>query len=94
MWMSVAGIAICGAIGTGVAVVGDATNDAARARSAADAAALAGAASGAAAADRAAQMNGSELVVFDVSGAVTRVVVIVDRARAEASAQRFLVPIR
>lgn len=93
MWMSVASVSICGAMSIGVAVVGDAANDAAKASSAADAAALAGAAAGPDAAARAAQLNGSLLVSFTTVGTITRVEVTVDNARAEASAERLLVPV-
>lgn len=92
-WMSVAALAICGTVAVGVGVVGDAAHDAAKARSAADAAALAGAASGQAVAEEVAEMNGAQLISYRAEGPVIRVVVIVDRSRQQAAAERFTVSV-
>lgn len=91
LWLSA--LAIVAALSIGITRVGAAAIADAQAATAADAAALAGAGAGPDAAARAAQLNGARLVSIDTSGAVTRVEVQVDGARATASAERFFVPI-
>ena len=76
----------------GMAAVGEAAVDDARAATAADASALAGAAAGRDAAIEAASLNGAELVLFSRRGDITSVVVRVGRASAQAHAERLLVP--
>lgn len=90
--MSLMAIGVAAALALGVARVGEAAIDDARAASAADAAALAGAAAGPAASERAAQRNGGTLISVKVRGAITSVVVQVGIATAEAHAERLLVP--
>lgn len=64
--------------------------DRSRAQHAADAAALAGAIEGREGAVDLANLNGGELVVFEESGGVVRVVVEVNGRRAEARAEKRL----
>lgn len=92
-WMAIGAIAISGTVAVGVGVVGEAANNAAAARSAADAAALAGAAAGPDSATRAAERNGARLLSIDLTGTITRVVVIVDGVEAEAAAERLAIPV-
>lgn len=91
VWMSVAALAISGAVVVFVALAGEAAHDAAVARTAADAAALAGAAAGETSSRAAAEINGAQLVSYTVTGSITRVVVRVDRSEVEAAAERFIV---
>jgi hypothetical protein len=71
----------------GVARLGAAANDRARAHLAADAAALAGAAEGRSAAAALAAKNGGQLVAFRVVGTDTIVTVVVGKMRAMARAR-------
>jgi outer membrane lipoprotein SlyB len=70
----------------GIADLAAGALDSARARSAADAAALAGALDGAPAAQRLAQANGAQVVLFGRDGDQVLVVVKVGRATARARA--------
>jgi len=72
----------------GIARMGGAARDRARAQTAADAAALAGAAEGSAAARELARANGANLVTYRQEGLDTSVVVEVGSARASGRAHR------
>jgi Flp pilus assembly protein TadG len=83
----VAGVAaLVLALTLGVARLGGAVVDAARAQTAADAAALAAVEGGAVAAERLAEMNGARLVSCVCDSDPVEVTVIVGRARAVARA--------
>lgn len=90
---SLAWIAIAGLCLIGVMHVGNASRDAAMARTAADAAALAGAAAGSDAALEAAQRNEAEVVELRRDGMFVTVVAKVGRSTAEARAERVLEPL-
>ncbi len=91
LWISALAVAV--ALSLGVAQVGLAAVEQARAGTAADAAALAGAGAGERAAREAASQNGAELVSIQTSEFVTTVVVSYRRATVTASAERLVLPV-
>ncbi len=84
----VVAVVLAAAASLGIARVGVAARDRARAQTAADASALAGAAEGPAAARELAASNGARLVTYRQEGLDTRVEVEVGSARASGRAHR------